>query len=420
MSIHQSQPSDTSSPVEQLRIYLKAQGYSAAVRRHYPPIARRFLAYLHDQRRSAETACPHDVDGFLRREHRTYLKRHGRAPRRLGAWRTEHAAPARLILRLVHGQWPGELAPATGREAFHRELLEAYDAWMRDLRGMAAVTRLDRVRGAQRFLEMLGPRGDRDHIRDLEASDIDLFVRQRSAGLRRTSIKYVTGSLRVFLRFLHGSARTARDLSSTVTSPTLYAYEGIPSALRPEDVKSVLKATHLDRTAAGCRDYAILMLLATYGLRAGEITALRLEDIDWEREVLHVRHTKTEASSNLPLLPEPGEALLGYLKNVRPRAALREVFLCLHAPHRAFKDGSALYSTIRNRLTAAGIKPPGKKGPHAFRHARAVSLLRAGVPPKAIGDILGHRSTLSTGAYLKLATEDLRAVALDIPTKVSP
>ena len=420
MSIQQSKQSDRSSLVEQLRIHLKAEGYCTGVRRHYPPIARRFLAYLHDQKRSAETARPSDVGGFLRREHRAYLKRHGRAPRRVGAWRAEHAAPAQLILRLVRGQWPVELAPATGHEAFHRELLEAYDAWMRDLRGLAAVTRLDRVRSARRFLETLGPRGDQSYLRDLEVADVDSFVQQRSAGMRRISIKYFTGSLRVFLRFLHASARTARDLSSAVTSPTLYAYEGIPSALRLEDVESVLKATRQDRTTAGCRDYAIIMLLATYGLRAGEITALRLEDIDWEREVLHVRHAKTGASTNLPLLPEPGEALLGYLENARPRTALREVFLCLRAPHRAFKDGSALYSTIRNRLTAAGIKLPGKNGPHTFRHARAVSLLRAGVSPKAIGDILGHRSALSTGVYLKLATEDLRAVALDIPTQVSP
>jgi integrase len=129
------------------------------------------------------------------------------------------------------------------------------------------------------------------------------------------------------------------------------------------------------------------MLLATYGLRAGEITTLRLDDIDWRKDVLHVRHSKTGAHSTLPLLPEPGEALLAYLRDARPQTALREVFLCLKAPLRAFRDGSALYSTIRDRLTRAGVRRAGKKGPHAFRHARAVSLLRAAVPLKTIGDI---------------------------------
>jgi len=116
---------------------------------------------------------------------------------------------------------------------------------------------------------------------ELEIHDIDAYVGHRVAGLRRRSIKGLTTSLRAFVRYLHGSGRTRRDLSSSVTSPTLYTYEGIPSALSPQDVHNVLVVTRQDRTAAGLRDYAILMLLATYGLRAGEIASLRLDDIDW-------------------------------------------------------------------------------------------------------------------------------------------
>jgi integrase len=291
---------------------------------------------------------------------------------------------------------------------------------MRELRGLAVTTRHERVTDAKRILDALGDRSDPDVLTSLEVSDIDAYVHARSAGLRRSTIKYATGSLRIFLRYLHGIGATARDLSGSVTSPTMYAYEGIPSALRPEDVTKALAITRQDTTSAGLRDYAILQLLATYGLRAGEVTALRLNDIDWKKDVLHVRHSKTGTHSSLPLLPEPGEALLSYLEQARPPATLREVFLRLKAPHRAFKDGSSLYGMVRDRLNAADVMMPGKKGPHTFRHARAVSLLRSAVPLKAIGDILGHRSAQSTGAYLKLATEDLRAVALDVPTVVSP
>jgi integrase/recombinase XerD len=415
-----AQQSERCTRIDQLKAYLRTEGYCAEVQRHYPPIARRFLCYLSDQKRSVQSARLSDVEGFLRRERRAYWKRHQYAPPNVASWRTEHAGPARLLLRLVHGQWPLDLPPTTRREVFHRELLNGYDAWMRDLRGLAPVTRDGRIADAERFLDALGERGDPDLLKIVDIRDIDAYVRERSAGLRRPSIKEVTCNLRVFLRYLHGSGMTARDLSSVVTSPTLYAYEGIPSALRPEEIRRVLAVTHQDRTVAGLRDHAIILLLATYGLRAGEITALRLDDIDWNRDVLHVRHSKTGAHSTLPLLHEPGEALLAYLKGARPKTALREVFLCLNAPLRPFKDGSALYGTIRNRLTTADVVPVGKKGPHAFRHARAVSLLRAAVPLKAIGDILGHRSPLSTGAYLKLATEDLRSVALDIPTGVSP
>ena len=415
-----TQQSDSTTKIEQLRAFLRGEGYCAAVQRHYPPIARRFLAYLDDQKKSVETAQLSDLEGFLRKEDRAYRKRHRRAPRDIRAWRTEHAVPPRLLLRLVHGHWPDEPTPTSRREDFHRSLLSGYDAWMRELRGLAVSTRGERVSDAKRILDALGDRSDPDVLASLEVYDIDAYVRARSAGLRRSSIKCITGSLRIFLRYLYGIGATARDLSSSVTSPTLYAYEGIPSALRPEDVAKALAITRQDITAAGVRDYAILQLLATYGLRAGEVTALRLNDIDWKKDVLHVQHSKTGAHSNLPLLPEPGEALLAYLEHARPPTALREVFLRLRAPHRAFKDGSSLYGVVRARLDAADVTMPGKKGPHTFRHARAVSLLRAAVPLKAIGDILGHRSALSTGAYLKLATEDLRAVALDVPTVVSP
>jgi integrase/recombinase XerD len=164
----------------------------------------------------------------------------------------------------------------------------------------------------------------------------------------------------------------------------------------------------------------MLMLLATYGLRAGEIIALRLEDFDWRRDVLHVRHSKTGISSELPLLRSPGEAVLRYLEKGRPPTALREVFLRVYAPYRPFKNSTSLYSVVQKRLALAGVVPSGKRGPHAFRHARAVSLLRATVPLKTIGDVLGHRSSRSTGVYLKFATEALRAVGLDVPGGVSP
>jgi integrase len=173
-------------------------------------------------------------------------------------------------------------------------------------------------------------------------------------------------------------------------------------------------------TSAGLRDYAILLLLATYGLRAAEIVRLRLDDIDWRRDLLRMRHAKTGTYSELPLLAEPGEAMLRYLERARPRSIHREVFIRIVAPHRPFKNGSILNCITGARLRAAGITPQGRKGPHAFRHARAVSLLRSGVPLKVIGDVLGHTSAAATAEYLKLATEDLRAVGLDLPIGVSP
>ena len=123
--------------------------------------------------------------------------------------------------------------------------------------------------------------------------------------------------MRCFLRFLHASGRTPGELASRVLAPTLYALESIPSALSPQQIDDVVRACHVDRSATGLRDHAIVLLLANYGLRAGEIVRMRLEDVDWRGDRLHVRHSKTGAQSVLPLLPAVGAALIAYLPKGR-------------------------------------------------------------------------------------------------------
>jgi integrase len=181
----------------------------------------------------------------------------------------------------------------------------------------------------------------------------------------------------------------------------------------------VLQSAKKDNTPKGLRDQAILLLLATYGLRAGEVTALRLDDFDWRKDRLRVRHSKIGCESFLPLLAPVGEAILAYLRNGRPRTKARELFLRVRAPFQSLRAGSSLYHMVEGRLQKAGITLKRKHGPHAFRHARAVGLLNAGVAMKSIGDVLGHRSPDSTTVYLKLATPELRAIGLDIPVGVS-
>jgi site-specific recombinase XerD len=225
--------------------------------------------------------------------------------------------------------------------------------------------------------------------------------------------------MRGFLRYIHIAGLTQQDLSGTLISPRRYAFETIPPALRAEHVDAVLKAAEKDHTPKGLRDYAILLLLATYGLRAGEVTALRLDDIEWRKDRLRVRHSKTGCESFLPLLAPVGEAILAYLRNGRPETKSRHVFLRVRAPFQSLRTGSSLYHMVEHRLQKAEIKLERKHGPHAFRHARAVGLLNAGVAMKSIGDVLGHRSPDSTAVYLKLATSELRAVGLDIPVGVS-
>lgn len=406
--------------IEKLLSHLRAEGYSARIQRWYPARARCFLDYCNGNALAIEAVRSAHVEQFLGRQYQRSRRQHGRSPP-FRRWRHRYTAAVYMLLRLVHGRWPVAEPPRTALEAFHCGLVDDYNAWLRDLRGLHAETRTKRTTSALRFLSFLGPRGDRESLARLDVHEIDGYLLQHCcAGLSRASIEDRVVCLRDFLRHLHRRGCTACDLSGTVIGPRIYEHEGIPSALGAEEVRKVLEVTRSDLSPTGLRDYAILMLLATYGLRATEIVRLRLEDLDWRRDILRVCHAKTGTHSELPLMAEPGNALLQYLEKGRPHNSHREVFLRVLAPHRPFKDGSILNCVTGARLRAAGVVPQGRKGPHAFRHARAVSLLRCGVPLKIIGDVLGHTTAQATAEYLKLATEDLRAIGLELPNGVSP
>jgi len=414
MSISKLSPRDCLSL---LASHLATERYNCVVARNYLAAVKRFVEYAERVGLSIDTVQLPDVEQYLST---LRLSRKLRSrPRRSAKWvRRLHQSAIQMLLHVLDSHRPVSVSHATERELFHHRIVSEYDNWMNTVRGLGSETRKDRCSAALRFMEWLAERGHKETLAEIAVADIDAYVQSRSVGLRRTTIKGITVNLRSFLRHLHFAGQTTRDLSTAVIGPTLYAFEEIPSALRAADVTKVLEVTRRDRTPIGRRDYAILALLSFYGMRAGEITSLRLEDIDWKRSRLRVRHSKTGAESELPLLREVGDAIIDYLRKGRPETALREVFLRSRAPYRAFRRGSTLYTPIRRRLTAAGVNPPGKKGPHAFRHARAVSLLRSSVSLKVIGDVLGHRSMDSTAAYLKLATEDLRSVALESPVAV--
>jgi site-specific recombinase XerD len=293
---------------------------------------------------------------------------------------------------------------------------EGYAQWLARYRGLAPRTIAIRQARGHKLLAWLSARGTPAHLADLSVADLDAYLADQALTLRRSTRADLTCSLRDFLRYLSAHELITHDLAPTLLSPTIYAFERLPAALTSEEVQAVLEQARQDRTPIGLRNYAILMLLATYGLRAGEVVRLRLDDIDWRKECLHVRHSKTGRTTVLPLLAPVGEAILDYLREGRPTTEVREVFLRAHAPLQPFRQGSSLYSIVARRLAKAGIQPAGKHGPHTFRHARAISLLRASVPMKAIGDLLGHTVPAATAMYLKLATDDLRDVCLDVPT----
>jgi len=405
--------------ISKLKDHLEHERYASKTVSRCMAVAGRFLASLEKQHAKVETARPANVEQYLQEERRRYRRRHGHSPDYKG-WRGVQTSSIRMLLRLAQGQWPPISVAATPAQRLQQDICGEYAQWMIGLRGLFQVTVSDRGAEARRFLDWLGQRAARGELAALTLVDVDAYVKDRAGSLCRRTLKSLATNIRSFLRWLHMTGQTTRDLSSTVITPSFHAFESIPSALRAQEVRKVLAVTRQDCTPKGMRDYAIMMLLSTYGMRAGEVVTLQLDDIDWRKEVIRIRHSKTNSTSYLPLLPEVGEALLKYLQKSRPKTPIREMFIRCHAPYRPFKDGSSLYGLVQCRLEAAGVVPTGKHGPHAFRHARAVSMLRATVPVKEIGDVLGHRAADSTLVYLKLATEDLRAVALEIPAEVKP
>ncbi|WP_435531990.1 site-specific integrase [Sinorhizobium fredii] len=353
---------------------------------------------------------PTIVSDYLHFATRQFRKRRGRAPAR--DWISIPRSGIHGLLKLVLKCWPPEPLAAEAGDILCREVCNQYQTWLREERGLAAASIYALMWEARHFCAWYVGHSGMATFMNLNVRDVHAYLDMRATGLTRRSLKDVAERLRSLLKHLRRTRRIAVDLAPHVIAPLLYAYEGIPSALSSDQIAAVLRSVRKDRSPIGLRDYAILQLLATYGLRSGEIGRLRLDDIEWRAEILHIRHSKTGARSQLPLLGPVGEALIDYLRHGRPETDVREIFVRTRAP---YVPMVRIYSEVRRRMEAAGIRLTGKRGPHIFRHARAVSLLRAAVPRKVIGDVLGHRSTESTVPYLKLATEDLRAIALEIP-----
>ena len=396
--------------ITELSNSLTTQNYTPVVVANHRLYARAFLDYLAECDIQVETVTPQQVDQYFGYAVQDFEIQYGRPPS--ARWHMLPRTAIAKLLRLAQGNWPPD-AEMIGPDDEHRhEICREYEAWLREERGLASASIAALMWEARNFLRWQFDRAGAASLETLSIVDIDLYMDMRAPGLRRKSLADVAERLRSVVRHLHRTGRIPTDLTPHIIGPMLYAYEDVPSTLERSQIAAVLATTQEDRSPRGLRDYAILQLLATYGLREGEICRLRLDDVDWRAESLRICHTKTNAYSYMPLMVTVGEALLDYLRLGRPQVEVREIFVRSCAPYIAMTN---LYGMIRGRLAAAGVVPAGKRGPHVFRHARAVEMLRASVPQKIIGDVLGHRSTESTNTYLKLATDDLRAVALEVP-----
>lgn len=313
--------------------------------------------------------------------------------------------------------WDVPAWPMTGprRRRQHRApspLVAQFAQYRREHRGASQATIKREVRVVGKFLSFLRDRGLR--LASVELPDIDAFVAELAKRLARGSLRLACGTLRCFFRFAFVTGRLARDLAGGILAPRVVRDERPPRGAPWADVRKVLRT--IDRTTRrGKRDYAMLLMMASYGLGAAEVVGLQLDDIDWAGGRLRVRRRKTGQEILLPLLPAVAEVLADYVKNGRTRHTTdRSVFLRRPAPYVGLWSSSkALNQIIKIHAQAAGVSV--RLTSHSFRHSHATRQIDQGASPKVIGDILGHRAPASTSVYIRAAFQRLRPLALPVP-----
>ena len=336
-----------------------------------------------------------------------------------------------VLVRLLARYCESELAlypsPALTRI---EQRVAAYRTYLQQVRGFAPGTLAHHGRTAGEFLAHIGYETHPTRLATLDRRDLDAFLCAVGPRQSRASLQHVVANLRAFLRFLASGGEIPTGLDTQIDTPRVYRGEKLPRALPWDTVREFLQA--IDRTSPlGRRDYAIFLLMATYGLRACEVVTLTIDDVEWRARRLRIPQRKTRGTLWLPLTDEVGTALLDYLRhgraalNVRrqrvpfqgpPPRCYRELFLRCRTPVGVLKP-TAVTEAFQAWSKRSGLAIPFQ-GAHCVRHSYAVHLLRSGLSLKTIGDLLGHRTLESTCVYLRLAVDDLRDVALPLPAAV--
>lgn len=328
---------------------------------------------------------------------------------------TNHRTVKALAPLLVYLRGLGLVGPAPVAELTPAQvLLERYRGYLTSERGLSAATArgyIDAVRG---FVAGRQVDGQLD-LAGLSASEVTAFVVETCPRQTRGSAKMTVTALRSLLGFLHVDGVLEESLVAAVPTAASWRLAGLPKGLAPDEVSQLL-ATCDRRTRTGRRDFAVLMLLVRLGLRAGEVAAAELDDIDWRAGELIIRG-KGDRHERLPLPDDVGRAVVDYLQQGRPATALdRRVFVRVHAPHGAMTAG-AVSNVVFAAGKRAGLDSPVR--PHRLRHTAATQLLAAGAPLVEIGQLLRHRSQLTTAIYAKVDREALRTLARPWPAGVA-
>ena len=289
----------------------------------------------------------------------------------------------------------------------YQPMRQEFVDYLRVQKGLSAETLRTRCGRVEDFLQWFFR--NHESLGQLTIADLDEAIsRKGHSGHSRQAIQEYASALRTFVRYAESRNWCSRGLCAGIVSPRVYRGESLRRGPFWNDVQRLIATTEGDRPM-DVRDRAILLLLAVYALRSREVRILKLDDVDWQRNLLFIPRTKGRRTESYPLSPTVGEAIIRYLERVRPRSSYREIFLTVEAPIRPLSS-AAIWRIVAKRARA--LHPPVvPHGVHALRHACATHLLEQGFSLKEIGDHLGHRNLNSTSLYASVNLTGLREVA---------
>jgi integrase/recombinase XerD len=384
--------------VDEFARQLSEDGYARASARYALQLVADLGRWMVRRKVVAQQLTPEHLACYLR-----YRSRHRH-------FRSGDAAIVQRLLSLLREK--DIVAPAALIERSPAQRLEEeFRLYLQRERRLAPATVLNYAQFVQRFLAQFVA-DEQVRLDRLCAADVVRFVQHEAARLHPKQSKLMTTALRSFLQYARYRGLISIDLRSSVPTVANWSMASLPRALSSEEVQQLL--SRCDRhTAVGRRNWAILLLLARLGLRAGEVVGLRLEDLDWEAGELCIRSSGAR-SDRLPLPHEVGAAVAEYLRLARPNCSSRRVFVRMRAPYRGFASSVAICCVVRRALERAGLDPP-HKGAHLLRHSVATHLLRHGASLAEIGELLRHRNPQTTMIYAKVDLAALRPLALPWP-----
>lgn len=333
------------------------------------------------------------------------------AARRAAGYRAS-TTPRSLVQLVRFLTDSGVLSPAAPSPAASGSqtdaLLDAFEVFLIDERGLAGCTARAYVARARRFLGWCAPDGDVDR---LVTADVTGAVAREVGLVSVGSVQFFVAGVRAFLRFCHVRGLIGADLSAAALAVTGRRSSFLPKGISQGDARALLSSCDR-RTPAGHRDFAVLTVLMRLGLRASEVASLTLDDFDWRVGEITV-HGKAGRVDRLPVPVEVGEAVTAYLVRGRPASSRREMFLRLLAPVVGLGRGG-VSMIVRNACDRAGLP---QIGAHRLRHTLACTMVAAGVSLPDIGQVLRHRNISSTAIYARVDIDMLRGVAQPWPTR---